>query len=331
MIQLCQVGTGRMGLTHAENISRNPRCRLRYIVDADEATAEKVAHRFGARCADLEAAFGDPDVDGFVIVTPTETHADLIEASCRAGKPVFCEKPIDLNLDRAKQVSAVVTETGVKVVIGFNRRFDPSYEQAHRLVRDGRVGDVELVVITGRDWPAPSIDYIRTSGGIFRDLTIHDFDMARWLLGEEPVEVFATGSCLVDKRIGEVGDIDTALVTLKTASGALCQINNSRRAVYGYDQRIEVFGSEGMVRARNQSPTSVEVLDEKGRLSDKLLRSFSERFAEGYRREIDHFLDCVEGKSNPLAGVDDGCRALILADAAAKSLDAGVPVMLGQA
>ncbi len=331
MIQLCQVGSGRMGLTHAENISRNSRCRLRYVVDVDKASAEEVAHRFGARCTDLDKAFSDPEVDGFVIVTPTETHADLIEASCRAGKPVFCEKPIDLHIDRAKQVSAVVTETGIKVVIGFNRRFDPSYERAHKLVREGRVGDIELVAITGRDWPAPSVDYIRTSGGIFRDLTIHDFDTARWLLDEEPVEVFATGSCLVDKKIGEVGDIDTALVTLKTASGALCQINNSRRAVYGYDQRIEVFGSKGMVRARNRSPTSVEVLDEEGRLSDKLFRSFPERFAEGYRREIDHFLDCVEGKCNPLVGVDDGCCALILADAATKSLDTGVPVRLEKA
>lgn len=326
MIQICQFGAGRIGTLHAANVAGDPSCTLRYVVDVDSAAAERLAAQHGAQVADAETALADPAVDAVIIASSTNTHADLIGAACRAGKAIFCEKPIDLDIGRVDAVLAEVKASAAPFLVGFNRRFDPSFDALHRTVVSGGVGTVELVAITSRDPSPPPLDYLRVSGGLFRDMMIHDLDMARWLLPDEPTEVFAAASCLVDPAIGGIGDVDTAAVTLKTAGGALCVINNSRRAAYGYDQRIEVFGSGGMVRADNPLPTTVERMNGGGAARDKLMHFFTDRYAEAYRIELQHFVDCVAGKAVPLAGAEDSRQALRLADAALESLARGASV-----
>jgi myo-inositol 2-dehydrogenase/D-chiro-inositol 1-dehydrogenase len=263
MISFCQFGAGRIGAIHAANIASHPDARLHIVVDTDPARAERLAGRYGAAGAAVGSqaeALGDPTADAVVIASSTDTHADLVEAAARAGKAVFCEKPLDLDRRRAEACVAVARKCGVPLMVGFNRRFDPNFALLERQIRDGRIGRLELLTITSRDPAPPPIEYVRRSGGLFRDMMIHDFDMARWLLNEEPVEVFATASVLVDPAIGEAGDVDTAVVTLRTQSGALCQISNSRRAIYGYDQRIEALGSKGALRAENVVESTVSFL-----------------------------------------------------------------------
>ena len=328
MIELCQFGAGRIGRVHAGNVAASPRASLATIVDVDEAAASELAARVGARVADAEAALADPQVAGVIIASSTDTHAALIEAASRAGKAVFCEKPIDLDIARVDAALAAVEKAGVTLMVGFNRRFDPSFAALHGAVRQGSIGAIELVAITSRDPAPPPTDYIAASGGLFRDMMIHDLDMARWLLDEEPVEVFAAASCLVDPAIAAAGDVDTAVVTLKTARGALCQISNSRRAAYGYDQRIEVFGSGGMLRADNRFPTTVQRMDANGVATEKPVYFFLERYADAYRLELDHFLECIAEGRSPSPGADDGRRALVLADAATESARSGLPVRL---
>ena len=326
MIDICQFGAGRIGAIHAANIARQPATRLRYVVDVDAEAAAALARRHGGEVADRDTALADEAVDAVVIASSTDSHADLMVAAARAGKAIFCEKPIDLDIGRIDSCLREVERAGVKLAIGFNRRFDPSFRALHDAVRAGRIGKVELVAITSRDPELPPIEYLKVSGGLFRDMMIHDFDMARWLLGEEPVEVFASASCLIDPAVKEVGDVDTAIVSLKAASGALCQIGNSRRAIYGYDQRIEVFGSGGMLRAGNQRPTTVELFDGDSVKRDKPLYFFLERYAEAYRAELDQFVEVVSGDAEPFAGARDGRQALVLADAAWESVSSGRPV-----
>ena len=326
MIGICQFGAGRIGRIHAANVAAHPKATLRYVVDVAEQTAESLAERYGAAVADAPTALGDATVDAVIVASTTDTHAELIEAAARAGKAIFCEKPIDLDLGPVDRCLAEVERRGVMLMVGFNRRFDPSFAALHRTLGEGRIGRIELVSITSRDPEPPPMDYVKGSGGLFRDLTIHDFDMARWLLGEEPVEVFAWASCLVDDAIGAAGDVDTAVVVLKTAGGAICQINNSRRAVYGYDQRIEVLGSSGMLQAGNRTPTSVELSTADGIVRDKPLYFFLERYADSYRAELDHFIACVRGEATPLIGARDGRMALVLAEAAWESHRRGKPV-----
>ena len=326
MIGICQFGAGRIGQIHAANIAAHAEAELRYIVDVSADAANTIAGRHGAKIADARQALNDEAIDAVIVASSTDTHADIVKAAARAGKAIFCEKPIDLELARVDDCLAEVEAAGVMMQIGFNRRFDPSFAALHGQLRDGRIGAVELVAITSRDPAAPPIEYIRVSGGLFRDMMIHDFDMARWLMNEDPVEVFAAASCLVDDAIGAAGDVDTAAVVLSFASGALCQISNSRRAVYGYDQRIEVFGAKGMLRAHNRTPTSVELSTEDGIVADKPLYSFLERYAESYKAELDHFIDCVKGEATPLTGPADGRMALVLAEAARTSLANGGPV-----
>lgn len=326
MIEICQFGAGRIGKVHAANIAAHPGARLRYIVDVDHEAAASLAKAYGARVADTRSAVADPDVSAIVIASSTDTHADFVEAGARAGKAIFCEKPIHLDIGRVDACLSVLRECNASMFVGFNRRFDPSFAALHAAVREGRIGRVEMVSITSRDPSPPPIDYIRVSGGLFRDMMIHDFDMARWLLGEEPVEVFAAGSCLVDPAIGAAGDIDTALVTLKTASGALCQISNSRRAAYGYDQRIEVLGERGMLRAENRKPTSVEQATAVGVLTDPPLHFFLERYAEAYRQELFAFIDAVTSGKEPNPNADDGRAAQAMAEAALASFESGTSV-----
>jgi len=236
------LGAGRIGKVHAKAVGSNPDARLVAVADAFEKPAKDLATAWGAEVRSIDEILKAKDIDAVVICTPTDTHADLIERFARAGKAIFCEKPIDLDVKRVKKCLAVVDKEKATLMVGFNRRFDPHFAAVRKAIDDGAVGTVEMVNITSRDPGAPPYDYIPRSGGIFRDMTIHDFDMARFLLGEEPVSVSAHASVLVDKKIGELGDFDSASVILATASGKQCVISNSRRATYGYDQRIEVHG-----------------------------------------------------------------------------------------
>jgi len=328
MISFCQFGAGRIGAIHAENIVRHPGARLAAIVDVDRDAAERLATRHGAAVGTQAGVLADPGIDAVVISSSTDTHADLVEAAARAGKAVFCEKPLDLDRRRAEACLAVVGECGVPLMVGFNRRFDPHFARLEHQLRNGRVGQVELVSITSRDPSPPPLAYVRVSGGLFRDMMIHDFDMARWLLGEETVEIFAAADALVDPAIGEAGDVDTAVVTLRTRSGALCQISNSRRAVYGYDQRVEILGSKGALRADNVAESTVVFAGADGIVSDKPLPFFLERYAEAYRRELDHFIDALTRGTPPSPGGGDGVKALAMADAALRSLKTGQAVAL---
>ncbi len=320
MLAFCQFGAGRIGTIHAANIAAHPGASLRYVVDVNEAAAKALADSYGAEAVTTERALSDPEVGAVVVASSTDTHADLIEASARAGKAIFCEKPVDLNLARVEACLALVEAESVPLALAFNRRFDPSFASLKARVAAGEIGKVEMVSITSRDPSPPPIAYVKVSGGLFRDMMIHDFDVARWLLDEEPIEVTATASCLVDPEIGEAGDVDTALVTLRTASGRLCQISNSRRAAYGYDQRIEVLGSKGMLRAENQQPTTLEASTEAGVSRDKPLYFFLERYAAAYRAELERFIEAVAAGQAPSPNGTDGYAALRLAEAAVESL-----------
>lgn len=320
MLEFCQFGAGRIGAIHADNIALHSGARLRYVVDVNAAAAQRLAEKYGAGVTSVEAALADPAIGAVVIASSTDTHAELIEASARAGKAIFCEKPIDLSLRRVEDCLAVVKETGVPLALAFNRRFDPSFAALKNRVAGGEIGDVEIVSITSRDPAPPPLEYIKVSGGLFRDMMIHDLDIARWLLSEEPVEVTATASCLIDPAIAGAGDVDSALVTLRTDSGRLCQISNSRRAAYGYDQRIEVHGSKGMLRAENQRPTTLVAATGEGVSQDKPLYFFLERYAAAYKAELEAFIDAVAAGRPPSPGGDDGLAALRLADAAVESL-----------
>ena len=312
----------------ARSIASRHDARLQFVVDPDHAAAERLASRYGAAVSSRVEALADPSVNAVVIASSTDTHADLVEDAARAGKAVFCEKPLDLDRGRAEACVAVVEECGVPLMVGFNRRFDPSFALLERQLRDGRIGRLELLTITSRDPAPPPIEYVRRSGGLFRDMMIHDFDMARWLLDEEPVEVFAAASVLIDQAIGEAGDVDTAVVTLRTQSGALCQISNSRRAIYGYDQRIEALGSKGALRAENVVKSTISFAGDDGIISDKPLHFFLERYAEAYRRELDHFIGAIASGAAPLVGGSDGVKALALADAGLESSRTGRAVRI---
>lgn len=329
-MNLVLLGAGRIGEVHGANIARHRRARLHAVVDVDAGRAAALAEKLGSRAvADTEAAVADPAVDGVMICTSTDTHVEMIELAASHGKPVFCEKPIDLDLAKVDRCLARVDDAGVPLLIGFNRRFDPHFRALREAVRRGELGRLEVLKITSRDPQPPPPEYVRVSGGIFRDMMIHDLDMARFLLPEEPVELYATGSCLVDPAIGQAGDVDTAVVVMRTAAGALCVIDNSRRAVYGYDQRIEAFGEQGMISAGNPAPTTLTRAFADAVSLDKPPWFFLERYAEAYQAELEHFLEVIEGRAGPLIDGRDGKMALVLADAAARSLAEGRPVRLG--
>ncbi len=326
MIAIAVFGAGRIGQIHARNVAANPRAKLAGVVDVDREAAGRLAADCGATPMDADTAF---KADAVMVCTPTPTHADLIERSAAAGKPVFCEKPVDLNAARVRACLDVVARAGIKLMVGFNRRFDPSFRTLHDRLRAGEIGRLELLTITSRDPAPPPPSYVANSGGLFRDMMIHDLDMARHLLGEEPIEVYAAASVLVDPAIGSAGDVDTAVVVLRTASGALAQISNSRRAVYGYDQRIEAHGAAGMLRAGNMTATTLEHAGAGGFTTDPAMPFFLERYAGAYRAELDAFLDAIEGKAPAAPSGADGLASLLLADAAAESVRRGQPVKLG--
>jgi myo-inositol 2-dehydrogenase/D-chiro-inositol 1-dehydrogenase len=323
MIDICLFGAGLIGSVHAANLARHPRVRLRYIVDPRAEAADRIARETGAEIVDTQAALSDPAIAGVMIASATRTHADLAMAAAERGKAIFCEKPIDLDLARTDACLAAVARSGVIFQIGFNRRFDPSFRALKERLDAQEIGSVEQVIITSRDPEPETEEALASGGGVFREMTIHDFDMARNLLGEEPVELFATGSSLVSPAYARLGDYDTAMFVLRTASGRQCHINNSVRASYGYDQRIEVHGSGGMLRAGNRMPTSVEISNGKAISSDKPLYFFVERYAESYAAELDHFVTCIETGARPAVGAEDGRKAMILCEAALASAKSG--------
>jgi len=278
-INIGLLGAGRIGLTHARAVAGIAAARIAAVFDPIEAAAQAAIDLTGARRATAEEIMADPAIDAVIIATPTDLHADQVEMAAEAGKAIFCEKPIDLEVARVRACLKVVERTGARLMIGFNRRFDREFVELRAQIEAGAVGEVEMVQITSRDHAPPPIEYIRRSGGIFRDMMIHDLDMARFLVGEEFVEVFATGSVLIDPAIGAAGDVDTAMATLKTASGKIVVITTNRRAPYGHDQRCEVHGSKGMASIGNRRATAVSVADSQGYRTEPLLASFMVRYA----------------------------------------------------
>jgi myo-inositol 2-dehydrogenase / D-chiro-inositol 1-dehydrogenase len=321
MHKLALVGAGRIGRIHARNIAHNRRLELAAVVDPVADSADALASEWRSRVATLDEVLADPAIAGVVIASSTDTHLDYSVRAAAAGKAVFCEKPVDQDLSRARAAANALS--GARMLLAFNRRFDPNFQALKARLDGGEVGTLESLQITSNDPSPPPPAYVAVSGGLFKDMAIHDFDMARWLLGEEPVAVYAVGSCLVDPEIGKLGDIDTARTLLRTASGRLCVISNSRRSGFGYDQRIEAYASSGMLRADNVSETTVQVWNEAGATADRFQNFFLDRYAEAYRREMDHFADMLDGNCVASVGYADGVAALALAEAAARSLRSG--------
>ena len=320
------IGAGRIGKIHAGNVAARKDCAVSFVADADAAAATSLAASTGGKVGSIDEILASSEVDAVAICAPTDMHADLIERSARAGKAIFCEKPIDLDAERIVKTLDIVKSTGATLMVGFNRRFDPNFATLQKRIADGMIGNLEIVAITSRDPSPPPVSYIARSGGLFRDMMIHDFDMARFLLGEEPVSISAMGSALVDKAIGEAGDVDTAVVIMETKSGKVAQISNSRRAAYGYDQRFEVLGSKGLLQCGNHKPTEVVQWDAQGIHGEKPENFFLQRYAAAYRLEITHFFECLQSGQPFRTTVADGVAAQQLADAATESAQSGRPV-----
>ncbi len=321
-IRIGVAGAGRIGRRHAENLAHLvPGACVVAVADprADAARAAAAACPGARPVEDPRRLLDAADVDAVVLASPTETHAPLLEAAAAAGKHVFCEKPLDLDLERARAAVDAVRRAGVLLQLGFNRRWDPSFRRIAEAVRAGEIGAPHLVRITSRDPSPPPAEYVRASGGLFLDMTIHDLDMARFVSGREADTVYAEGSVLVDESIGRAGDVDTAAITLRLAGGALALVDNSRRAVYGYDQRVEVFGSAGCLLSGNVTPTTVSRWDADGRHGEAPLPFFLERYRESYVEELAAFVRCVREGRAPGPDGDDGLRALELAECARRS------------
>ncbi|SEM41331.1 myo-inositol 2-dehydrogenase / D-chiro-inositol 1-dehydrogenase [Gemmobacter aquatilis] len=323
MLRMAVLGCGRIGQMHAANVARHPRATLAGVYDLHQPSADAVAKAQGVRAfATAEEVFASPDVDAVLIATATPTHADYIELAVAAGKAVLCEKPIDLSLARVEACAAKIAGSKLPIQIGFNRRYDPGHAAARAAMLAGEIGDLHQVIITSRDPGLPPKAYLQAAGGLFRDMTIHDFDLARFMLGEEPTEVFALAGALIDPALGaELNEVDSAMVILRTASGKQCHINNSRTAVYGYDQRVELMGSAGMLISDNRKPHELRRFTAtRTEGAEPYQFFFLERYLEAFMAEIDGFVDCVEQGAQPLASFEDGRRALILAEAAYLSL-----------
>jgi myo-inositol 2-dehydrogenase / D-chiro-inositol 1-dehydrogenase len=331
LIRFALFGAGRIGRVHADSIDVHPQAQLAWVYDPIESAAQEVAKRYDVPAAPhVDEAIDDPSVDAVVIASATPTHVDLLTRAVRAGKAVLCEKPIDLDLARVDRCWTEIAALNPTVMLGFNRRFDPSFREVHDRIAAGEIGRLEQLTIVSRD-PAPaSRDYLAGSGGLFRDMTIHDFDLARFYFGEV-VEVYAAGANLIADYIAELGDIDCAVVVLRGANGALCHITNSRRSVFGYDQRLEAFGSAGMLSVGNQHPTSVRLSSAtQTEAAREYLNFFLDRYTSAYRAELDHLITAMEQGRQPSPGFADGREALVLADAAVESLRTGQVVRLDQ-
>lgn len=330
MLNIGLLGCGRIGQVHGKTLKGMTTAHAAAVSDFLPEAAKALAADLGATVMTSEQLLRDPSIDAVVIGTPTTTHYDLIHEAAANGKAIFCEKPVDLSVDRIRECLAAVEKAGVPFMTAFNRRFDPNFAHLQKQIADQVIGNVEIVTILSRDPAPPPIGYIKTSGGIFRDMMIHDLDMARFLLGEEPVELSAAASCLVDPEIGQAGDFDTAVVTLKTASGKLCQISNSRRATYGYDQRIEIHGAKGMLRADNMLENTVELSNGSGFKTAPTQPFFLERYAAAYRAEMEHFVDVINAGGVMTPTGIDGLKAQLLADAADAAARDGQPRQLSE-
>jgi len=327
------IGAGRIGRLHAEHLAfRIPEANLLAVSDIISEAAQKCATDFDIPTAtqDHRVLMEDPDIEAIVVCSSTDTHAQMIEEAAAAGKHIFCEKPIDFDLARIDRALAAVEKAGVKLQVGFNRRFDPNFRRVRELVAAGEIGEPHILRITSRDPAPPPIEYIKVSGGIFLDMTIHDFDMARYLIGSEVEEIYAAGGVMVDPAIGEAGDIDTAVITLRFENGVIGTIDNSRQAVYGYDQRVEVFGSGGMVTVSNNTPDTAVLGDAQGIHGPLPLFFFIERYVDSYVAEMKVFIECIQqDKTPPVTGLD-GRIPVVMGYAARKSYEENRPVRLSE-
>ncbi|MFQ5398540.1 MAG: inositol 2-dehydrogenase [Anaerolineae bacterium] len=332
-IRMGVIGAGRIGKIHAESIAtRVPEAELAAIADVYLPAAQETAARFHVSwvTADYRDILADPAMDAVAICSATDTHAQIIQEAAAAGKHILCEKPIDHNLAKIDAALAAVKAAGVKFQVGFNRRFDANFRKVRELVASGAVGEPHILRITSRDPAPPPIEYIKVSGGIFLDMTIHDFDMARYLIGDEVEEVYVAGGVMVDPAIGKAGDLDTAVITLKFANGVIGIIDNSRQAVYGYDQRVEVFGSEGMVAVGNNTPDTHVYANAQGVFSAKPLYFFLERYMDSYVSEMQEFVSAVvHDTETPVVG-EDGRVPVVMGLAARKSWEENRPVRLDE-
>ena len=329
MIEVAVFGAGRIGTIHAGNLAKSPGVRLLYIADPNAGAAQALAARHGAQVATIPQIFEDDKIKAVLICSSTDTHADLILAAAAAGKQIFCEKPVDLDVARARECAAAVDKAGVACMIGFQRRFDPTFSALKARLVAGEIGTPEMLIVTSRDPGAPPIPYIKSSGGIFKDMLIHDFDIFRWILEDEAETVHASASCLTDPAIGEAGDVDSTAVTIRTKAGRLCQINTTRRAAYGYDQRFEVLGSGGMLQAGNHGPTEVVASTANAISRDLPEHFFLERYRTAYAAEMAHFFAVLTGAEELRTTIVDGLKALELADAATTSWREGQIVRIG--
>ncbi|MDF2153036.1 inositol 2-dehydrogenase [Vibrio sp. CAU 1672] len=328
MFNIALFGAGRIGQVHAANIDRSPETHLYSLIEPYDVYAEQFCAQYPeSKRQSVEEAMADESVDAVCICSSTDTHADLIERAAKAGKAIFCEKPIDLDLGRVRDCLGIVSQYQVPFLLGFNRRFDPHFLSLKQALNEGKIGEPASVIITSRDPAPPPAQYSQSSGGIFRDMTIHDLDMARFILGEDPVAVTAHGSCKVDPAIGAAGDIDTSVVVLSFPSGAMATIHNSRRSGYGYDQRLEVHGEQGMLQVENLTENLVTCSVEQGQTGATPKYFFLERYERAYVAEWQHFIDVLKGEVPCCSGID-GELALMLADAALESMRTGKTVMV---
>lgn len=329
-IKLGIIGAGRIGKLHAENLMKLPYAEIKWISDIDVSPVSQWAEPLGIAnvTSDYREILRDSETDAVFICSSTHTHAEIITEAAAAGKHIFCEKPVSFSVAETEKALAAVEKAGVKLQVGFNRRFDHNFKKVHDAVVDGVIGEPHIVKITSRDPEPPSKDYISHSGGIFMDMTIHDFDMARYLTGEEVEEIFVRGANLIDPSFAELGDVDTAVTVLTFRNGAIAVIDNSRQAVYGYDQRVEVFGSKGSIAIQNDAPTSAEISTAGGVLRDNPKYFFLERYNEAYVREVESFIGCLLAGETPSCTGVDGLRAELMARAAKQSLETGRSVKL---
>lgn len=326
------IGAGRIGQVHAKSITYHiPQAKIVAVSDIYYEGAKKVAESLGIPNAyeDYHEILNNPEIDAVLICSSTDTHADIAVEAAEAGKHIFCEKPVDLTVAKIKKVIAAVEKAGVKLQIGFNRRYDHNFAEIKRLANDGKLGKLQTIKITSRDPEPPSIDYVKVSGGIFLDMTVHDFDMARFI-GGEVEEVYANAAVTVDEAIGEAGDVDTALIALKFKNGAIGVIDNCRKACYGYDQRLEVFGTGGQASAANDTPTNVSYINENGNMTDKPLYFFLERYMQSFTDEMTEFINAVQDDEPTKTTVNDGLEALRLGLAAKLSVKEHRPVKLSE-
>jgi len=328
MIKFAQFGAGFIGKIHGANIAKHPRAELTYIYDTYPAAAEELAAKLGAKVASSPEEIWSSNVDAVLIASSTNTHADLLSGAMQAGKPIYCEKPIDLDINRVKAVVQQAQQANLPILVGFSRRFDPNHLGIRSALQNGEIGKLEMMHITARDPKPPALSYVKVSGGQYRDQTIHFFDMLRWLANEDPVEVFAAGAALVDPAIGEAGDVDTSMLILRFPSGALCHINCSRRTNYGYDERVELFGSQGMAVSRRKPRRDVSFYKGESVISDGMYPGWFERMEPTFYQALDAFIKALEGEETEYPNLMDGLKAQMIAEAAIESLQSNVPVKI---